>query len=95
MAESMMREALKQGMKIWIVTNERVRTKVAELREDLEDVVIEAQQEYDGQVDADPETVAAAAPRRKVTRAPAKREQRARPTGVAKATKVERTAKAV
>jgi hypothetical protein len=46
MAESMMRGALKQSMKLWIAASERVRVKAAELREDLEDVVVEAREEY-------------------------------------------------
>jgi hypothetical protein len=52
MAEGMVREALKQGMKTWIITSERVRTKVAELREGLEDVVLEVRQEYKQQAEA-------------------------------------------
>jgi hypothetical protein len=51
MAESMVREALKQGMKTWIVTSDRVRMKAAELWEGLEDVVVEARQEYETRAD--------------------------------------------
>ena len=88
MAESMVREALKQGMKTWIVTGERVRTMVAQLREDIEDVVFEARQEYASQADtqaqpdSDTESVAGAtAPRRKASRARAKREEPAKAPG--------------
>jgi hypothetical protein len=88
MAESVVREALKQGMKSWIVTSERVRTMVAQFREDIEDVVFEARQEYESQADtkaqpdSDTESVAVAtAPRRKAARARAKREEPAEATG--------------
>jgi hypothetical protein len=47
MAESMVREALKKGMKTWIMASDRVRTSVAEIREGLEDVVVEARAEYE------------------------------------------------
>jgi hypothetical protein len=61
MAEITARDLLKQGIKLWFVTSERVRTKAAQLREDLEDVVVEARQEYADQaaVAADQATVAA------------------------------------
>jgi hypothetical protein len=98
-AESRVRDALKQGMKIWLVTSERVRTKVAELREDLAAVVIEARQEYESQADrsartdADSEAVAAAtAPRRRATRTQAKRGRHAETTDDPKEAKREQTA---
>jgi hypothetical protein len=95
MAESMVREALKQGMKSWIATSERVRTMAAQFREDIEDVVFEARQEYESQADtkaqsdSDAESVdVATTPRRKATRARAKREQPAKATGDAQDAKV-------
>jgi hypothetical protein len=51
MAESMVRGALKQGLKLWIVASERVRVRATELREDLEDVVVEAREEYEQKSD--------------------------------------------
>ena len=88
MAESMVREALKHGMTSWIVTSERVRTIAAQFREEIEDVVFEARQEYASQADtqaqpdADTESVAVAtAPRRKASRARAKRVEPAEAPG--------------
>jgi hypothetical protein len=87
MAESMAREALKKGMKVWLVASERVRTKVAELREDLEDVVVEARQEYESQADTDDrppaESKSRSAPPAKpqARRAQAKREESAKAAG--------------
>ena len=46
MTDSVVRDAVKQAMKLWIVVSERVRVRAAELREDLEDVVVEAREEY-------------------------------------------------
>ena len=102
MAESRVREGLKQGMKLWIVTSERVRSKVTEMREDFEDLVVEARQEYERRADARAQTDAnseaaarVAAPRPKATRTQAKRGERAKPSDEAKAAKEEQTAKAV
>jgi hypothetical protein len=87
MAESRVREVLKKSMKLWIVTSQRVRMRVAELREELEDVVAEARHEHQShaeareQTEADGEAVAAAAaPRRKSTRSPRRRSSRAQAT---------------
>jgi FKBP-type peptidyl-prolyl cis-trans isomerase 2 len=88
----MVREALKQGMKTWIATGERVRMKVAVLRVDLEDVVAEARQEYAGQaatydrarVQSEARPTPTAKP--KARHAHANREDSAKATGDAKKT---------
>jgi hypothetical protein len=92
MADSTVREALKRGLKIWIVMSERVRARVAELREDFEDVLVEAREEYreegrqraatDAQPDAEREAApVTTAPRRKATRGRARSEERLEATG--------------
>ena len=53
MAESMVREILKQGMKTWIVTSARVWMKAAELWEGLEDMVVQARLEHETRADTD------------------------------------------
>ena len=91
MAGSMTREALKKGMKTWIVASDRVRTMVAKLREDLEDVVIAARQEYESQADThdrpDTESASRPAAKPKARRAHAKREESAKATGDTKKAK--------
>jgi hypothetical protein len=62
MAENIVRGALKQGLKTWIVTRERVSTMVTQLREDIEDVVVEARQEYEGHADTAPKPEATSQP---------------------------------
>ena len=56
MVESTAREALKQSMKAWIVTRDRAQTLVELFRENLDDLVTEARDEYmmesRGQADA-------------------------------------------
>ena len=86
-ADSIVREALKQGMKTRSGTSERVRAMVAQLREDIEDVIIEARQEYESQADtkaqpdSDTESVAVTTSlRRNATRARARREEPAEAT---------------
>lgn len=49
MAENVARTTVKQGMKAWIIANDWVRSRVAQLREDVEDTVAEARQEYERQ----------------------------------------------
>jgi hypothetical protein len=49
MAENVARTTVKLGMKAWFMANDWVRTHVAQLREDLEDTVAEARQEYERQ----------------------------------------------
>jgi hypothetical protein len=102
MAESMARVALKPGMKTWIVTNERVRTKVAELREDLDDLVVEARQEHESQADASAQTATdreatapATVPRRKATRTQTERGGRAKTPDDTNDAEAEQTAKSV
>jgi len=51
LVESMARKVLKTGMKTWIVTTERVQAGLAQLREDLDDVVAEARHEYEHRAD--------------------------------------------
>jgi len=58
MAEGIVRSALKQGMKVWIVTSERIRMTAAELREALEDVVAEARHEHQSPTGARAQTAA-------------------------------------
>ena len=47
MVESMARRVLKGGMKTWIVTTERIQAGLAQLREELDDVLVEARHEYE------------------------------------------------
>jgi hypothetical protein len=47
MVESMTRKALKEGMKTWIMATERVQVLLAQLREELDDVVAEARHEFE------------------------------------------------
>ena len=46
MVERITRRMLKKGMKAWIVATERVQAGLAQLREELDDVVAEARHEY-------------------------------------------------
>ena len=47
MVASMARTVLKESMKTWIVTTERLQAGLAQLREELDDVVAEARHEYE------------------------------------------------
>jgi hypothetical protein len=47
MVESMARNVLKAGMKTWILTTERLLAGLAQLREELDDVLVEARHEYE------------------------------------------------
>jgi hypothetical protein len=51
MVESMARKVLKAGIKTWIVTTERLQAGLAQLREELDDVVAEARHEYEHRAD--------------------------------------------
>jgi hypothetical protein len=52
MVENIARKALKEGMKTWIVTTERLQARFAQLREEIEDVVVEARHEYEHQAES-------------------------------------------
>jgi hypothetical protein len=47
MVESVARKIVKEGMKTWIVTTERLQAGLAQLREELDDVLVEARHEYE------------------------------------------------
>jgi len=47
MVESIARTIVKEGMKTWIVTTERLQAGLAQLREGLDDVLVEARHEYE------------------------------------------------
>ena len=95
MVESITRRVLKEGMKTWIVTTERLQAGLAHLREELDDVLVEARHEYEhraaeGAVDRRSEPAPAAeakAAKPKVTRSRSSRASTPRPRGT-KTTKV-------
>jgi hypothetical protein len=47
MVERSARKVLKGGMKTWIVTTERLQAGLARLRDELDDVLVEARHEYE------------------------------------------------
>src|SRR5262245_15161447 len=51
MVENMALRVLKEGMKTWIVTTRRIQAGFAQLREELDDVVAEARDEYERRAD--------------------------------------------
>lgn len=53
MVESVARKIVKEGMKTWIVTTERLPAGLAQLREELDDVLVEARHEYEHQADSE------------------------------------------
>ena len=53
MVESVVRNVLKEGMKTWIVTTERVQAGLAHLREELDDALAEARYEYEHRAEAE------------------------------------------
>ena len=94
MVESITRRVLKEGMKTWIVTTERLQAGLAHLREGLDDVLVEARHEYEHRADdtgdrrSEPATaVEATAAKPKVTRSRSSRASTPRPRGT-KTTKV-------
>jgi hypothetical protein len=52
MVESVARRIVKEGMKAWIVTTERLLAGLARLREELDDVLVEARHEYEHPADS-------------------------------------------
>jgi hypothetical protein len=52
MVESIARRIVKEGMKAWIVTTERLLAGLAQLREELDDVLVEARHEYEHLADS-------------------------------------------
>ena len=52
MVESIARTVLKKAMKTWIVSADGLRTAFAQLREEVEDVVVEARHEYEHQAES-------------------------------------------
>jgi hypothetical protein len=51
MVADIARKALKKGMKAWILTTERLQAGLAQLREELDDVVAEARHEHEQRVE--------------------------------------------
>lgn len=54
MVENVARTVLKEGIKAWIAATERLHARLAQLREEIEDVVVEARYEYEHPAESTP-----------------------------------------